>query len=162
MLPGNALFFNLFMWTKVIMLNLPAEEDKMPISGMTVSMATTARLQGAEGVTFSQQYSSTRNTESEGTILAVSVIDARIQQSFQQWHARRCRTKSKRQQIRAVDASGSNSERSEPTERKEHRHDEVDLEDRSKASTVTSRPAHCTPTGRRRCRETDLDQSEGE
>ena len=45
----------------------------MSISEMTVSMATfKARLQGAEGVTFGKQHTSTRTTESGSAILAVS------------------------------------------------------------------------------------------
>ena len=41
MFPTNALFFNFFNWSKVMMLKLPVEETKMSISDMTVSLATT-------------------------------------------------------------------------------------------------------------------------
>ena len=37
--PANALSFNLFMWSKVMLLKLPAEENKMSIPDMTVSIA---------------------------------------------------------------------------------------------------------------------------
>ena len=68
--PTYVLYFNFFMWSKVM---IPVGETKMSISDMTVSTWTfKTRLQGAEGVTFGKQNTTTGITESVSSIFAVS------------------------------------------------------------------------------------------
>ena len=61
MSPTNALFFNLFMWSKVILLKLPVEENKDVdlchdgFNGHTLAPFE-ARLPGAERVTISTHF----------------------------------------------------------------------------------------------------------
>ena len=67
--PTNALYFNFFMWSKMLMLKLHVEEAERPNADMTVSVATT-RTCRAEG-THSAETTKTRTTESCSTILAL-------------------------------------------------------------------------------------------
>ena len=46
MFRADALFFNLFVWTRVMMLKLFVEETKVPISSTAVSMVTICTLAG--------------------------------------------------------------------------------------------------------------------
>ena len=83
--PANALFFNFFMWTEVMLLKSPAEETKMKprcrSQTWPCQWPLPARLQGAEGVTFGHQHSCSRTTKSSSTVHAVAAHEHALQNS---------------------------------------------------------------------------------